>query len=64
LKELNLQKNFLTALPSSLFELDELEFLFADYNRFSGQFPSGLSELTSLQELHLGYNSEFIFDWS
>jgi Leucine-rich repeat (LRR) protein len=62
LKELNLQKNFLTVLPSSLFQLDELEYLYVDYNRFSGQLSSGLGELASLQELHLGYNSEYLFD--
>ena len=56
LKELNLQKNFLTSLPSSFFYLGDLEYLFLDYNRFTGQFPSDITNLATLVELHMGYN--------
>ena len=61
LKELNLQKNYLTSLPPSLFELGELEYLFVDYNRFTGEIPEGVTNLTTLTQLQLGYNSELCF---
>ena len=60
LRELNLQKNFLTSLPASLFELEYLEYLFVDFNRITGQIPVGITGLTSLKELQLGHNSEFL----
>lgn len=59
LKELNLQKNYLTSLPSSLFNLAYLEFLMVDYNRITGQIPSAITQMTTLQEVHLGFNREF-----
>ena len=60
LRELYLQKNYLTSLPASLFELEYLEYLFVDFNRITGQIPAGITGLTSLKELQLGYNSEFL----
>ena len=61
LRELNLQKNFLTSLPASLFELEYLEYLFVDFNRITGQIPVGITGLTSLKELQLGHNSKFLW---
>lgn len=58
LKELNLQKNFFTSLPTQLFQLEYLEYLIADYNKFTGKFPDGITQMASLVEVHLAYNRE------
>lgn len=61
LRELNLQKNYLTSLPASLFELEYLEYLFVDYNRITGQIPVAITGLTSLKELQLGHNRKLLW---
>ena len=37
-----------------------MEYLFVDYNRFTGQFPREVTNLATLIELHMGYNRKLL----